>query len=94
MRDLHYFLEIEVIQILEGILISQRHYVLNMLFKLGRSEEGKERDEVRKADSNDEFNFGPTEEAGLPNQDEEAIDVWTDGRRLANQRIARCRGRP
>ena len=31
--DLHYFLEIEVIRTPEGILISQRHYVLSMLFK-------------------------------------------------------------
>ena len=33
--DLHYFLEIEVINTPEGILSSQRHYVLSMLFKLG-----------------------------------------------------------
>ena len=33
--DLHYFLGIEVIQTPEGILIRQRHYVLNMLFKFG-----------------------------------------------------------
>jgi hypothetical protein len=31
--DLHYFLGIEVIRTPEGILISQRHYVLDMLFK-------------------------------------------------------------
>ena len=31
--DLHYFLKIEVIRTPEGILISQRHYVLSMLFK-------------------------------------------------------------
>ena len=31
--DLHYFLGIEVIRTPEGILISQRHYVLSMLFK-------------------------------------------------------------
>ena len=31
--DLHYFLGIEVIRTPEGILISQRHYALNMLFK-------------------------------------------------------------
>ena len=31
--DLHYFLGIEVIRTPEGILISQRHYVLNMLFR-------------------------------------------------------------
>ena len=31
--DLHYFLGIEVIRTSEGILISQRHYMLSMLFK-------------------------------------------------------------
>ena len=31
--DLHYFLGIEMIRTPEGILISQRHYVLSMLFK-------------------------------------------------------------
>ena len=36
--DLHYFLGIEVIRIPEGILISQRHYVLSMLFKFGMAE--------------------------------------------------------
>ena len=33
--DLHYFLRIEVIRTPEGILISQHHYALNMLFKFG-----------------------------------------------------------
>ena len=33
MGDLHYFLGIEVIRTPEGILISQRHYVLSILFK-------------------------------------------------------------
>ena len=33
--DLHYFLGIEVIHTPESILISQRHYVLSMLFKFG-----------------------------------------------------------
>jgi hypothetical protein len=33
--DLHYFLGIEVIRTPEGILISQRHYALDMLFKFG-----------------------------------------------------------
>ena len=33
--DLHYFLGIEVIRTPKGILISQRHYVLSMLFKFG-----------------------------------------------------------
>ena len=36
--DLHYFLGIEVIHTPEGILISQRHYVLSMLFKLGMAD--------------------------------------------------------
>ena len=38
MKDLvylHYFLEIEVIHTPDGILSSQRHYVLNMLYKFG-----------------------------------------------------------
>ena len=33
--DFHYFLAIEVIRTFEGILISQRNYVLGMLFKFG-----------------------------------------------------------
>ena len=36
--DLHYFLGIDVIRTLEGILISQRHYVLSMLFKFGMTD--------------------------------------------------------
>ena len=36
--DLHYFLGIEVFRTLEGILISQWHYVLSMLFKFGMTE--------------------------------------------------------
>ena len=36
--DFHYFLEIEVIHTPEGILISQRHYLLSMLFKFGMME--------------------------------------------------------
>ena len=36
--DLHYFLRIEVIHTLEGILINQRHYVLSMLFKFGMTD--------------------------------------------------------
>ena len=31
--DLHYFLEIEVIHTPDDILLTQRHYVLNMLYK-------------------------------------------------------------
>ena len=36
--NLHYFLGIEVIQTPEGMLISQRHYVLSMLFKFRMAE--------------------------------------------------------
>ena len=36
--DLNYFLRIEVIRTPEGILISQRHYVLSMLFKFGMAD--------------------------------------------------------
>jgi hypothetical protein len=36
--DLHYFLGIEVIRTPEGILISQRHYMLNMLVKFGMAD--------------------------------------------------------
>ena len=36
--DLHYFLGTEVIRTPEGILISQRHYVMSMLFKFGMME--------------------------------------------------------
>ena len=38
LRDLHYFLGIEVIRTLEGILISYWHYVLSMLFKIGMTD--------------------------------------------------------
>ena len=33
MKELHYFLVIEVIRILAGIMISQWHYILNLLYK-------------------------------------------------------------
>jgi hypothetical protein len=36
--DLHYFLGIKVIRTPEGILMSQRHYALSMLFKFGMAE--------------------------------------------------------
>ena len=36
--DLHYFLGIEVIRTPEGILISQHHYVLSMLFRFGMAD--------------------------------------------------------
>ena len=35
MKELHYFLGIEVIQTPGGIMPSQRHYILNILFKFG-----------------------------------------------------------
>ena len=41
MKDLgdpHYFLGIEVIHTVNGILLSQRHYVLNMLYKFGMTD--------------------------------------------------------
>ena len=38
MHTLHYFLGIEVIRTLVGILISQRHYILNLLYKFGLTE--------------------------------------------------------
>ena len=38
LKDLHYFLGIEVICTPKGILISQRHYVLIMLFKFGMTD--------------------------------------------------------
>ena len=36
--DLHYFIYIKVIHTPEGILISQRHYVLSMLVKFGMAD--------------------------------------------------------
>ena len=38
MKDLRYFLGIEVIRTLAGIMISQRHYILNLLYKFGMTE--------------------------------------------------------
>ena len=35
MKELHYFLGIEVIRIPTSIMISQRHYILNLLYKFG-----------------------------------------------------------
>ena len=35
MKELHYFLGIEVIRTPTGIMISQRHYILNLLYKFG-----------------------------------------------------------
>ena len=36
--DLHYFIRIKVIRTPDDILISQRHYVLNMLLKFGMTD--------------------------------------------------------
>ena len=38
MKELHYFLGIEVIRTPAGIMISQRHYILNLLYKFGMTE--------------------------------------------------------
>ena len=38
MKELHYFLGIEVIRTPAGIMISQRHYILNLLYKFGLAE--------------------------------------------------------
>ena len=38
MKELHYFLGIEIIQTLDIIMISQHHYILNLLFKFGITE--------------------------------------------------------
>ena len=38
MDELHYFLGIEVIQTPVGIVLSQRHYILNLLYKFGMTE--------------------------------------------------------
>ena len=38
MKELHYFLGIQVIRTPAGIMISQRHYILNLLYKFGMAE--------------------------------------------------------
>ena len=38
LHELHYFLGIEVIQTPVRIMVSERHYVLNLLYKLGMTE--------------------------------------------------------
>ena len=38
MKELHYFLGIEVIRTPDGIMISQQHYILNLLYKFGMAE--------------------------------------------------------
>ena len=38
MKELHYFLGIEVIRTPDGIMLSQRHYILNLLYKFGMTE--------------------------------------------------------
>ena len=59
----------------------------------GRSEAEKERDKVRKAESDEEFDFGTIEEVGTFGSDGEGKDAWIDGRRSAKKRLARCKGR-
>ena len=34
-KELHYILGIEVIRTLDGIMLSQQHYILNLLYKFG-----------------------------------------------------------
>ena len=50
------------------------------------------RDNVQGAKSGEDFNFGTTEEVGTSRSVGEAEGVWTDGRRSAKWRLARCRG--
>ena len=38
MKELHYFLGVEVILTTTGVMISQRHYILNLLYKFGMAE--------------------------------------------------------
>ena len=38
MKELHYFLGIEVIQTPDGIMLSQKHYILNLLYKFGMTQ--------------------------------------------------------
>ena len=38
MKELHYFLGIEVIRTPVAIMISQRHYILNLLYKFSMAE--------------------------------------------------------
>ena len=38
MKELQYFLEIEVIRTLDGIMLSQKQYILNLLYKFGMTE--------------------------------------------------------
>ena len=38
MEELYYFLRIEVIRTPGGIMLSQRHYILNLLYKFGMTE--------------------------------------------------------
>ena len=71
-------------------MLSIQH--LDMPNLRGRSEAEKERDEVRKAKSDEEFDFGTTEEVGTSGSAGEAKDAWVGGRRSAKQRLATCRG--
>ena len=38
MKELHYFIGIDVIQTPYNIMTSQRHYILNLLYKFGMTE--------------------------------------------------------
>ena len=38
MKELQYFSGIEVVQTLDGIMLSQRHYILNLLYKFGMTQ--------------------------------------------------------
>ena len=38
MKELHYFLGIEVIRTPDGIMLSQKHYILNLLYKFGMTQ--------------------------------------------------------
>ena len=38
MKELHYFLGIEVIRTPNGIMLSQKHYILNLLYKFGMTQ--------------------------------------------------------
>ena len=70
---------------------------LNMLNLRGRSEAGKmERDDVREAESDEEFNFGTTEKDGgaFRSVDEvkDTSDIKICGRGATKWRLASCRG--
>ena len=70
-----------------------------MLNLMGRSETRskgeRERNDVREVESNEEFDFGTTEEVGTFGTAEEAeyaLDKRTNGRRSTKYGLARCKG--